>query len=411
MREGAKTRAFEFLTVCIAVAVGLGIFELALRTFPHLIGVAVLDRFEPRLRTEIAARLGLPTIGNAIRITPEMRTDGGPTILLPGRDALMVTYAEDVDIKLGAIEQVQVDRNGLCNSPEKADWKSADILFAGDSMTYCTAVAPSDTGAQVLQDLSELKIYNLGVPGIGPDEYLELLKVFAPRLKPRVAVMNIFEGNDLRDVLRKQAFLETGHDRNAPLPEYAPAWSYAAQFLKANAALVGTFIKRKTGRSNEHNFRYSALVNGRRVEMNITNADQDEVKHALMLQSGEVTLDVFAGPLNEYVRWAKANDIVPILTYIPSMYTAYAATVRFEDANVALAVTGMSKAERAWFSKHAFSIGYTFLDLTPAFQEAANRGELTYFPANVHFTPQGHRVVAREVLALLRRSNLFVAAK
>ena len=44
--------------------------------------------------------------------------------------------------------------------------------------------------------------YNLGVPGVGPYEYLEILRRFGLALEPRIVLLNIYEGNDLRDAVR-----------------------------------------------------------------------------------------------------------------------------------------------------------------------------------------------------------------
>ena len=42
----------------------------------------------------------------------------------------------------------------------------------------------------------------MGVGGIGPYEYVQVLKQFGLQRRPRIVIMNIYEGNDLRDTLR-----------------------------------------------------------------------------------------------------------------------------------------------------------------------------------------------------------------
>ncbi len=145
--------------------------------------------------------------------------------------------------------------------------------------------------------------------------------------------------------------------------------------------------------------------------MNVTNRDLDEPRHARMLQAGEIDLDVFAAPLAAFVAWAEEAGIQPVVTYIPSMYTAYAATVTFEDPQVGTAVQAFSDAQRAWLTAHAEAGGYAYLDFTPAFQQAAAEGVVTHFPANVHLTPQGHEVVAEELHTLFEGMGLTPAQK
>ena len=56
-----------------------------------------------------------------------------------------------------------------------------------------------------------------------------------------------------------------------------------------------------------------------------------------------------------------------------------------------------SDRQRAYLRQKAEELGFVFVDLTPALQAAADRlqdEELLYYPANVHYTPSGHRVVA-----------------
>ena len=405
----ARLLALKLITIAISLMVALGLMETALRIDPGLIGIAALSRFESHMRGEIAARLGLPTMETVIRITPDMRTDGGQPILLPGANSLTVTFADAADLALGAVQNVQVDQNGFCNDQTEAIESRADILVAGDSFTYCTAVTAADTASHRLQELSGLRTYNLGIRGTGPYEYLEMLKRHAPAFHPRVAVMNIYEGNDLRDVIRSKLYMTTKKSRRHDDYGGQPAWSYAVQFIKANAELLVKKAKLLLFERGDHNFRYSAMAGGQRIAMNVTNGDQDEVDNALQLQDGKVSLDEFAEPLSAFIQWANSSGIRPIVTYIPSMYTAYGETVEFEDSEVGAAVQGMSAAQRQWFAAHTAALKVPFIDITPAFQRAAAAGTVTHFPANVHLTPHGQEIVAEGLLSLLREMQIMPA--
>lgn len=214
MSKRGRLLAMQAMTIGCGFLIGFGALEVALRSVPSLISLPVLVEFEPQLRGRIAQRLGLPTMETVLKITPDMRSDGGPTIHLPGPGSLTVLYADPVDLALGAVEQVQVDQNGLCNDQATAERAQVEVFMAGDSFVFCTGVTAPQTAAHQLQEMSGLPAYNLGIRGTGPDEYLEMMKRHAPDFRPRVAVVNIYEGNDLRDVLRKLRFLETGEDRH-----------------------------------------------------------------------------------------------------------------------------------------------------------------------------------------------------
>lgn len=413
MPSKARMAAIKLTVVALATCVSLVFAELVLRIFPSLIGVSILAHMEPGIRGEIAARLGLPTLESAIQISTDARSDKGPPFRLPGGNSLTVTYADKVDLALGAIELVQVDRNGLCNEQQKAITAKADILMSGDSFTFCTAVKMEDTAASRLQDIARASVYNLGVRGVGPNEYLEMLKLYAPTFKPKIAIMNIFEGNDLRGMVDNIKF-HTGKGglpkRHTPLrePNKQPARSYALQVIKAGFSIARSQLHKVGLRSKTdpekvgHNFKYKAMLNGKPFEMNVNDEDQDEVRYAIMLAEKKVDLDVFAPAMKDFVDWAKEKEIIPVVAYIPSMYTVYQQTVEFQDANVGKLVQAFSAAQRAWFSKNAKALNYKYVDLTPQFQAAGSDGHLTHFPSNVHLTPFGHEVVAKGIFDLIK---------
>jgi len=341
-------------------------------------------------------------------IASDKRTDGGPPFSLGAPNSVGYAFMDKADIALGAPEHYPADDNGLCNPRGKAPLGKADILIAGDSFTTCQGAAPQDSASQKLQDLTGLSTYNLGIGNTGPYEYLEMLKRFA-HFKPRITVMNIYEGNDLRDILRYKRFVASGgtSERDRELPP--PAWSYAAQFFNAGFNLAKKSVQANFTAAQEYNFRYSAPVGDRIMAMNISNKDPGEVERALQLRDGKISTDLFGEPLKNYVDWAKANGIVPVVTYIPSMYTAYEGTVTFEDPEVGKAVQAFSAAQRKWLAEHADSIGYNFVDLAPFFQETAAKGVITHFPSNVHLTAKGEEVVAIHTAELLKKLGLTPA--
>src|SRR4029078_2865685 len=106
--------------------------------------------------------------------------------------------------------------------------------------------------------------------------------------------------------------------------------------------------------------------------------DQGEVQRALELKSGKISTDLFGPPIKAYVDWAKGNGIIPIVTYIPSMYTAFGEKVTFADTKVGQAVQAFSAAQRKWLADNAQTIGYNYVDMTPFFQELTAKGVVTH---------------------------------
>jgi hypothetical protein len=397
-----RSFAIRLATIVIAFLMGFGLIEATLRAFPSLIGLNQLRYFEPSMRAEIAGRLGLPTFASSVWITSADRTDHGPPFAHPGPNEPRFSFMDKADIALGAPGRYAMDANGMCNPPMKAARGKADILVAGDSFTTCQGAMPQEGATQTIEEETGLTAYNLGIGGTGPYEYLEMLKRFA-RFKPRITVMNIYEGNDLRDIIQFKDFIASGGTSQKDRRNPPPAWSYAAQFFKTSEEVVEQFVKSRFTAAQDYNFRYSAPVGGHVLAMNVANKDQGEVERAIQLRDGRISTGLFAEPLKNYVDWAKANRITPIVTYIPSMYTAYQSTVTFENPEVGKVVQAFSAAQRKWLAEHAQSIGYNFLDLTPFLQEAAAQGVVTHFPSNVHLTAEGEKAVGVHTAEFIKK--------
>lgn len=74
----------------------------------------------------------------------------------------------------------------------------ADIVAIGDSMTWSLNAGPGEAWPEVLAKRSGKSVYNMGVSGYGPAQYLELASQ-ALQLSPQVLLFAIFLGNDIFD--------------------------------------------------------------------------------------------------------------------------------------------------------------------------------------------------------------------
>jgi hypothetical protein len=80
--------------------------------------------------------------------------------------------------------------------------ESAQIVAIGDSQTYGNTAAAEFSWPAWLARISEQSVYNLGLGGYGPWEYLHLLRTKAPDLDPETIVVGFYFGNDLWDSFR-----------------------------------------------------------------------------------------------------------------------------------------------------------------------------------------------------------------
>lgn len=88
------------------------------------------------------------------------------------------------------------DSWGFRNSrvPERAD-----VVTIGDSQTYGMSAPAHLSWPASLAELTELRVYNLSLGGYSPVQYHELLRTRGLRLKPSVAILGFYYGNDLWD--------------------------------------------------------------------------------------------------------------------------------------------------------------------------------------------------------------------
>jgi len=75
----------------------------------------------------------------------------------------------------------------------------ADIVAIGDSMTYGVSAPRDGAWPQQLGALSGEAVYNMGLGGFGPLQYLHLARGAAATLKPRLLIVGFYFGNDLMD--------------------------------------------------------------------------------------------------------------------------------------------------------------------------------------------------------------------
>ena len=407
-------RTFErVLGVLVFAGIVLVGLEMALRAFPGaLVPLDWLKRFRSETRVEIAQRLALP---NETQVWELPRDDDGPPLhLYRGNERTLQRFSAEEE------SDVTRDAQGFCNpARDRYDLPSIDVVILGDSFTGCLATDPEASWMSRIGQLTGLSVYNVGKGGIGPYEYLQIFRHFGLPKQPRVVILNVYEGNDLRDSVRYHrhvAAVRSGgrgfpsaSDRYEPELDYETLLdnpigrrSYASNLVLAavgkTAEGAGNAFARATGRAPRRiDFRYELRFDdGTTVPFNVQNADTGEVAHARSLREGDVALAAFDEALEKFVALAREHGFRPVVSYAPSAYTAYADFVAFGDDALTELMPWFSRVQRDHLRRRGEELGYVFLDLTPALQSAAQRlqgEELLYYPANVHYTPSGHRIV------------------
>jgi hypothetical protein len=400
-----KTFGLVLASAALSLILTLGVAEIFLRLAPETIATPLLAHFPSPLKHVVAERLGLPTLNRQVVITTEERSDRGPPLFHAASGSVFRRALDAADVAAGAVEDRTLDSRGFCNPPETEGRPTAEIVSVGDSFTFCSGVRPEETATADLERETGRATYNLGVPNTGLAEYVELLKRYGVPMKPRIVLFNVYEGNDLRDAEFTARFKATGQGPAVGVGRFerAVSISYAASLLWAGWDWAAEARRAGRRRGPDIDFHYTGMSQGRRVAMNVVNADLDEVLSARRLKAGELSPELWAGPLAELKALSVHENFTPIVTYLPSMHSAYSGSVAFRDPAVGDVVQAQSAAQRSWLAAETARLGLAFVDVTPALQTAAETGPLTHLPANVHLTPYGHEIVAREQARAIER--------
>ena len=404
---------FVFILLFIFFSI---ILEFYLRSNLKL-NYAYLAQYSKELSSEISKKLNLRKKENMIIYENEQ---GLRFAVDPPLTKLHVPQ-DITDIKLGAIEDIETDKNGFCN--KNIDYeKKIKILGIGDSFTWCLAVKAEQTWPQLLKDNLNNSGYNISLPGLNPVDYVNFLKQFGLKYKPEIVILNVYEGNDInvpKTLLPKDNFQT---DISISEAYYENKWSkYSSQiyrflinsdifkrsyvlnlymvYVRKSIVIIESALF-KTTRTNpdfqkKYNFKYTIKHMGKNISFNSANDDLDEIKYALDLTKGKVSLDELWGPaIEEFVNLSIEHNFKPIIIYSPAAYTAYSNNIEFEDKNLENLMKNFSNIQRNWLKKKSNSLNLKFIDPIPTFLNMNQKISLTHFPSNRHYTIMGHKLLA-----------------
>lgn len=413
--------------VSFSVLLFLGSFEIGLRLLPGAIPLGVLMNFEPGLRSEIAGRRNLQRRDDTVALP---RSDGGPEdrfwVYKPGVDVVYDYSESGLADSARFVDQARMDGQGFCNEPADR-WRQAnfDVVAIGDSFAFCTTVEPGDAWPALLEDATGASTYNLGLPGRGVHEYVLALERFGLEKRPKVVVMNIYEGNDLRDAWLVQEARVKGPSGPGPCPFESATTCERFRAIKRGSLgrhsyllnlVIGSLWKQSDDKERkEVVFGYDVTFpDGTVMELNSKNGDKDEVQFARRLADGLVSPQFLDDALDRFAELAESHGFAPVLVYTPSAWSAYSGMSRFHEPALAELMRGYSDTLRAWFAETAATRGMAHVDATPALRSAAARlpaDRRLYFSTNVHLTGEGHAVVAEEVAKLIAKQGLIREAE
>jgi hypothetical protein len=231
-------------------------------------------------------------------------------------------------------------------------------------------------------------VANLGVAGYGTAQELIVLKRDGIRLKPRIVVWFFFEGNDLYN---DQAFENT---LLSPREVRASGWTTSHSWWRRS------FIR------NAHaQFRLllHALVPSQCPHFGILAVEDHRGKTILFGPEAAFPWTDFERSrwetarktLSEAVRSTREHNINLLLVYVPIKFRVYRDFIELPTESEVREWTLWPLPDL--FAQFCHAEGLTCLDLTELFRSSVRDGNMPYAPADSHWNPEGHKLIAQRL--------------
>jgi hypothetical protein len=301
--------------------------------------------------------------------------------------------------------------------------KTADIVAIGDSQTYGNAATMDDSWPYVLGRLTGQRVYNMGLGGYGPNQYLELLKTKALGLKPRMILCGLSVTDDFDNAyhltygLDHWAYLRTLPDVKVDFDRWdtdsepsAPGPGKALRVWLSRHSVVyelvfhtglGDRLKGKVQISNAAQLypgmATSLVLPEHHIEeafqpvANLHGLDQDR-------QSVQEGMRITFELLREMDEICRQNHIQFVVVVIPTKEMVFSKYLE-HNSQIALSsvVDKLLHDERVALDrtfKFMSDSNIAYIDPLPALQQSAEQGVFTKSAGDMHPNKNGYRIIA-----------------
>lgn len=301
-----------------------------------------------------------------------------------------------------------------------------DVVCLGDSFVEGSGVSDEQAWAALVEAQTGLAVYNLGMSGSSPMQYLANFSGVGLPMKPRHLVCMLYEGNDFREVKGSEmAALKGAADtpeaveatrepfsrrlrkylRSSPFRLNGKRWLIEAfgGVMVAKAAKIPGMSWQPFGWPEGSDMKYYAFKPKRFQSFFV---DREDFRGSPAWQAVALSLEQLHALCAEHgiqmtVTYAPtaANVLLPrIATTVPA--DDFHAYMRLEKGHVPEAdqlyaeLLASADAIEETLAEFCAARGITYLPLKAALLTAMDRGEQCYFTYDQHWSPTGHRVVA-----------------
>jgi lysophospholipase L1-like esterase len=303
-----------------------------------------------------------------------------------------------------------------------------ETVVIGDSMTYGFGVPRDSAWPQQLGVLRQATVYNMGLGGYGPLQYLHLARAPAKSLRPRQLIVGFYFGNDLMEAYNLAHAVVGWHDwreTRAASAEEMPAdptiraepqrrFGALRHWLSQNSmlyALVRTTLLQPLA-SREQRGMARQLSPDQRMSWSdpaapgvgtvFTAAGRLKVQD-LSLPTVREGMRISQRALAALKDEADQQHAALLVVLIPTRERVYCRYLRNTGAELPPSHLKLCEAEEAAKSELVRTLvakGIRHVDVTPALEAEVERHAQIYPPtSDGHPTPLGHRVIANVVHA------------
>ncbi|MBC7993877.1 MAG: SGNH/GDSL hydrolase family protein [Rhizobacter sp.] len=317
--------------------------------------------------------------------------------------------------------------------------KTAHIVAIGDSMTYGSGAPRDGAWPQQLATLGGDSVYNMGLGGYGPLQYLHLAGGLAKQFKPRQLLVSFYFGNDFVDAYMAPQTLphwQSWRQSTAAAPAAPAPASAAAPVPQRRGAALRDWLSHHSvlyGMLRATVLEPFAVVEQKSLAAQMT-ADQrmswsDPAAPSVMTvftpqqrasaqdpsqpnvrEGMQITQRAFAAIKDE----ADRQGVPLMVVLIPTREKAYCSYLKTTGAPLPPAYQKLCVIEEANKAElvQAFKAkGIAFVDPTPALEAEVARHIQIYPPtSDGHPTALGHKAIAEAVLAALKKRPAAASA-
>jgi hypothetical protein len=310
----------------------------------------------------------------------------------------------------------------------------ADIVAIGDSMTYGDAAPAAGSWPRWLARATGTTVYNLGLGGYGPADYLYLLETRARDLHPKLVIVGLYLGNDLydavarvyeRDHWRELRTMPSGGEPSiSTTPAAAPAlppaqpytWEYTRGWAEQHSMLfrliqdgpVGQTINRFADRARAERAQACSIESDPPFPTLFTPYDrlQGLDLSSPKIQEGlEITLELFV----RMRRLTGEAGVGLLILILPTKESVFAGRVNAAvDPACAAVLQKIVSNEQAARNRIVAALernGISYVDVLPALKAGVEAGAERMFlrSGDSHPNEAGYRAIATAILPYVTR--------